>query len=128
MLHYGSRQRVVALARLVLERRDRLTGYLAALYIYRRAELKQAAEELGVSIEELTIDIKGAVEELGIVRVIDEVGLARVIDEVGLARVIDEVGLVRVIDEVGPARVIDLLGRDRVRRILQELDERDGTE
>jgi len=59
-------------------------------------------------------NIKEAIEDLGINRVMDAVGLNRVIAEVGLNRVIAEVGLNRVIAEVGLNRVIAEVGLNRV--------------
>jgi hypothetical protein len=105
-------------AQLVLEHRElqeRYGGWLASLHPTAWREVEAMAQAIGKKVK---LDLRPAINYLGLDKVIDQVGLDRVIAEVGLDRVIAEVGLDRVIAEVGPKRVIEQLGvKDVVKQI-----------
>ncbi|MBI2571458.1 MAG: hypothetical protein HYV63_30995 [Candidatus Schekmanbacteria bacterium] len=77
ILCFASDRRVKDLARTVLA--GRLNRYVTPLYMYRRSVLQQVARELGIDMSRMMIDIKGAIEEIGIRRVVEEIGIARVV-------------------------------------------------
>ncbi|MBI2569724.1 MAG: hypothetical protein HYV63_22195 [Candidatus Schekmanbacteria bacterium] len=71
---------------------QQLTRYLMPLYMYRREALREVASEKEIEMVRKTIDIKGAIEDLGLARVIQEVGLDRVIAEIGRDRLCQALG------------------------------------
>jgi hypothetical protein len=74
---------------------------ISTSYFLYKDELIEVAKASNFELDQFSINIRSAVETLGIKRVINEVGLKQVIDEIGLKQVIDEIGLKQVIDEVG---------------------------
>ncbi|MBI2569723.1 MAG: hypothetical protein HYV63_22190 [Candidatus Schekmanbacteria bacterium] len=105
ILHYASHNRVKELVRVVLN--QQLTRYLMPLYMYRREALREVASEKEIEMVRKAIDIKSAIEDLGLARVIEEVGLDRVIEEVGLDRVIAEIGRDRLCQALGPEWILE---------------------
>jgi hypothetical protein len=101
-------------ARLLLERRElreRYGGWLASLHPTAWREVEDMARTAGKKLE---LDLRPAIEYLGLARVIDQVGLDRVIEQVGIDRVIAQIGLDRVIAQVGLDRVIEQVGEKEV--------------
>lgn len=72
--------------------------------------------------KKLNIDLRPAIEYLGLEQVIQQVGLARVIEQVGLARFIEEAGDKEVIKRIGVDRFLAGLSpadRRELKRRLQ---------
>jgi hypothetical protein len=70
----------------------------------------------------LTIDIRPAIEMLGLDKVIDQVGIDRVIEQAGIDRVIAQIGDKQVIKRIGIDRWLANLSpaeRREVKRRLQ---------
>jgi hypothetical protein len=55
----------------------------------------------------LTIDLRPAIESLGLGQVIEQVGTKRVIEEIGSKRFIEEIGSKRFIEEIGSKRLFE---------------------
>jgi hypothetical protein len=66
------------------------------LWILHREQFQEILKMKGKSVKGLTIDVRGAIEEIGLGRVIQEVGLDAVIREVGLDAIISAVGAERL--------------------------------
>jgi hypothetical protein len=105
-------------ARLVLEQpalQALYASWLATLHPTAWKEIEAMARATG---KKLKLDLRPAIEHLGLEQVIEQVGLERVIEEVGLERLIEQVGLERVVEQVGIDRVLAQLGeREVVKRI-----------
>jgi len=105
-------------ARLVVEQPElqaRYGGWVASLHPAAWKEVEAMARSAGRGLQ---IDLRPAIEMLGLERVLEQVGIDRVIEAVGIGRVIEAVGIDRVIDEVGPDRVLERLGdKEVVRRM-----------
>jgi hypothetical protein len=100
-------------AQLVLEEPGLLQlygGWLASLHptTWNEVEAMAKARSKG-----LNIDMRPAIEMLGLGYVLEQVGIDRVIEQVGLDRVIEQVGLDRVIERVGEKEVIKRIGVER---------------
>jgi hypothetical protein len=94
-------------------------SWLASLHPTVWKEIEAMARAAG---KKLNLDLRPAIEYLGLERVIEQVGLERVIEQVGLERLIEQMGIERVVDQVGLERVIEQVGIDRV---LAQLGERE---
>src|SRR5262245_47827920 len=86
LVHFASG----AALRRVLERivRERRTEYYGVLWLLRRKPFQEVLSEMGEMLDDTMIDVREAVEELGIEHVVDSVGLPRVIEAVGAERVL----------------------------------------
>ena len=92
--------------------------WLAALHpsiwdkvdVMARTAGKKFQIDLRPAIEHLGLDY--VIEQVGLKRIIDQAGIKRTVETAGLKRVVEEVGLKRVIEEVGPKRVLDEMGLD----------------
>jgi hypothetical protein len=103
---HSARRRRVVVARLVVERPELQRcygGWVAGLHPAAWSEVEAMARATGKTLQ---IDLRQAIESLGLGHVLEQVGVRRVIEEVGIQRVLDEVGLQRVVDEVGLHRVL----------------------
>jgi hypothetical protein len=112
-------------ARLVVERPDlqqRYGGWAATLHPAAWKEVEAMAKTAGKALQ---IDLRPAIESLGLDRVLDQVGIDRVIDEVGIDRVIERVGLDRVIAEVGDKELVKQMGLDRILASLSPAERRE---
>lgn len=79
-------------ARLVSEQdelQERYSGWLASLHPAAWREVEAMSRTAG---KKLKLDLRPAIEYLGLDRVIEQVGLDRVIEQVGRDRVIEEMG------------------------------------
>jgi hypothetical protein len=88
-------------ARLVLEQPElqaRYAGWLASLHPTAWKEVEAMARTAG---KKLKLDLRPAIEYLGLEQVIEQVGLDRVIEQVGLDRVIEQVGRKELIKRIG---------------------------
>jgi hypothetical protein len=109
-------------ARLVLEQpelQERYAGWLASLHPTTWKEIEAMAK---AARKALQIDLRPAIESLGLKHVLEQVGIGRVVSEVGIGRVVSEVGIGRVVSEVGISRVLDEVGPDQV---LSELGDKE---
>ncbi|MBI4614992.1 MAG: hypothetical protein HY720_15375, partial [Planctomycetes bacterium] len=85
IVYYGSDE---AVERLVRELDPVAYGdLLSRAFVHRRFVLRRALKQRGIDMSEIKLDLKGAIEEIGVKRVIEEVGLKEVIEEVGLKEV-----------------------------------------
>jgi hypothetical protein len=112
-------------ARLVIERQElqeRYGGWLASLHPAVWKEIEAMASVAGKKVK---LDLRPAIEYLGLDRVIEQVGLDRVIEQVGLDRVIEQVGPDRVIEQLGAKEVVKRLGLDRLLASLSPADRRE---
>jgi hypothetical protein len=112
-------------ARLLMEQRElqeRYGGWLASLHPAAWREVEAMASTAGRKVK---LDLRPAIEYLGLDRVIEQVGLDRVIQQVGLERVIDRVGLERVIEQVGVKGVVKQIGMERLLASLSPAERRE---
>ncbi|MBI3272509.1 MAG: hypothetical protein HYZ53_26195 [Planctomycetes bacterium] len=107
----GKRLREAIEATVDGERRE----YYSMLWFMRKDEFREVLAMKGKTLDETTLSVREAVEELGIERVVDAVGLERVVAAVGLERVVDAVGLEQIGDSVGVERIRALLRRMEAR-------------
>jgi hypothetical protein len=101
-------------ARLVTEEAtlERLySGWVATLHPRAWKEMEIMARTMG---RKLKLDLRPAIEYLGVGQVIEQLGLERVIGQVGIDRVIEHAGIDRVIEKVGVDRVIEKIGPSEV--------------
>ena len=108
----------LAVARYVVERPElwqRYNRWLLTLHPTVWEEVRAMARTAG---GKFMIDLRPAVEELGLPEVIRQVGLKRIIETVGLKRTIETVGLKHTIEEVGAKRVLEEVG---AKRVLEEM-------
>jgi hypothetical protein len=101
-------------ARLVLERpelQQRYGGWVASLHPAAWKEVEAMAK---AARRTLQIDLRPAIETLGLKHVLEQVGIGRVVNEVGIGRVLDEVGIDRVLEEVGDKEVVERMGLERI--------------
>jgi hypothetical protein len=113
LVGHEPRSTELEVARLVAERPElqrRYGGWVAGLHPAAWREVEAMARATGKALQ---IDLRPAIESLGLGHVLEQVGIRRVIEEVGLQRVLDEVGLQRVLDEVGEREVIKRIGVER---------------
>jgi len=103
----------------------RYGGWLASLHPAVWKEVEAMARTAG---RKLKIDLRPAIEYLGLKQVVEQVGLARVIEEVGVKQVLDEVGLRPFIEQVGRQRIIECICQDHrlARRAAKVLVKRLG--
>jgi hypothetical protein len=101
-------------ARLVLERpelQERYGGWLASLHPTVWKEMEAMARTKG---KELNLDLRPAIEYLGLERVLEQVGHERVIAALGEKEVIKRIGMERWLANLSPAE------RRELKRLLQE--------
>jgi hypothetical protein len=120
LTHYASGKKLRETIQYVVD--HEVHPLYTALWFLHRRQFKEILRMKGKSSRALDIDIRGAVEELGLKRVVEEVGLKRVVEEVGLKRVVEEVGLKRVVEEVGLEALIREVGADRVKEALRQVE------
>jgi hypothetical protein len=87
-------------AQLVLQRpelQQLYSGWVATLH---QAAWKEA-ETMGRTAKKDLIDIRPAIEWLGLDRVIEQIGIKRVIEQVGIDRVVEHLGKKEVIKHIG---------------------------
>ena len=123
----GSEPRATELevARLVLERPDlqrRYGGWVASLHPAAWKEVEAMARSTGKTLQ---IDLRPAIESLGLRRVLEQVGIRRVIEEVGIQRVLDEVGIRRVLNEADKREVLKQIGLEGILANLSVADRRE---
>ncbi|MHA1338411.1 MAG: hypothetical protein ACTSRZ_01640 [Promethearchaeota archaeon] len=92
--------------------------YLSLNYYIRNRGVKKLIKE--IIPNEIKNNIKDAVEQIGVEKVIDAVGVEKVIDAVGVEKVIDAVGVEKVIDAVGVEKVIKLIG---IKQLIKKIGE-----
>jgi hypothetical protein len=112
-------------ARLVLERpelQQRYGGWMASLHPAAWKEVEAMAK---AARRTLQIDLRPAIESLGLKQVLEQVGIGRVVNEVGIGRVLDEVGRDRVIEQLGDKEVVKRLGLDRILASLSPAERRE---
>lgn len=113
VVSHGSRATELAVVRFVLDHPELRTHYAHwLLTLHNRAYME--ARTMSRLTEEPEIDLRPAIDYLGLDRVIAQVGLDRVIAQVGLDQVIAQVGLDQVIALVGLDRVIAQVGVDQI--------------
>jgi hypothetical protein len=98
-------------ARLVLEHPDlqeRYGGWLASLHPAAWKEIETMARTAGKKVD---IDLRPAIEYLGLGRVIEQVGVDRVIEQVGIDRMVERVGIDRLLAGLSPAQRRELKRR-----------------
>jgi hypothetical protein len=116
-LHLVGREPLVTerqVARLVLEQpglEARYAGWLASLH---PAVWKEVEDMVRTTGKKLNLDLRPAIDYLGLDRVIEQVGIDRVIEQVGIDRVIEQVGIERVIEHVGLERLLKKVGEKEV--------------
>lgn len=70
--------------------------FISLVYVYKFRELDSMAKSEGIELDELSLNIRGAIESIGLKRVIDEVGLDKLfkalspIDKQKLKKLFDE--------------------------------------
>ena len=112
-------------ARLVLGRPEleaRYGGWLASLHPAVWKEVEAMARTAG---KKLNIDLRPAIEYLGLKQVVEQVGIGRVIEEVGIGRVIEEVGAKQVVEQLGGREVVKQLGLDGILASLSPAERRE---
>jgi hypothetical protein len=109
-------------ARLVLEQPSLQALYgswLATLHPTAWKEIEAMARAAG---KKLNLDLRPAIEHLGLERVIEQVGLERVIEQVGIDRVLAQLGEREVVKRIGVQRWLANLSpaeRRELKRLLQ---------
>jgi hypothetical protein len=109
-------------ARLVLERPElqaRYAGWAASLHPRAWREVEAMARE---KFRGPTLDLRPAIEYLGLNFVIEQVGLRRVIDEVGPDRVLQELGDKEVVKRIGIDRFLASLSAAERRELKRRLE------
>jgi hypothetical protein len=114
-----------AVAELVATQPELLQQYsswLAALHPVLWEEVEAMARTAGKKFQ---IDLRPAIEHLGLNKVIEQVGLQRLIREVGIERMIEAAGIEHVTEAVGIEHVIEQVGIERVIEYMgPKLDDR----
>jgi hypothetical protein len=90
-----------AVAKLVVEQpelQQRYSGWMASLHSSAWKEIEAMVRKTGKGLK---MDLRPAIESMGLGHVIEQVGTKRVIEEIGAKRFIEEVGSKRFIEEVG---------------------------
>lgn len=108
-------------ARLVLEQpglQVLYAGWMASLHPTAWREVETMARTSGRKVK---LDLRPAIEYLGLEHVIEQVGLDRVIDQVGLDRVIEHVGEKEVIKRIGLERWLANLSAAERRELKRRL-------
>jgi hypothetical protein len=70
----------------------------------------------------LEIDLRPAIDYLGLDFVLDQIGVDRVLEHIGLDRVLEEIGYKKVIEHMGFERILAALSpadRRELKRLLQ---------
>jgi hypothetical protein len=101
-----------AVAQLVVEQpklQQLYGGWMASLHSSAWKEIEAMVRKTSKG---LTIDLRPAIESLGLGVVIEQVGSKRVIEEIGSKRVIEEIGSKRVIEEIGSKRFLEEIDLD----------------
>jgi hypothetical protein len=96
-------------ARLVLERPDlqqRYGGWVASLHPAAWKEIEAMAKATG---KPLPIDLRPAIESLGLKHVLEQVGIDRVLEEVGEEEVVKRMGLDRLLATLPPGERLERL-------------------
>jgi hypothetical protein len=115
-------QTELEVARLVLERPElqrRYAGWVASLHPAAWREVEGMARATG---KRLQIDLRPAIESLGLRHVLEQVGIRRVLDEVGIRRVLDEVGEKEIVKEIGLERILASLSAAERRELKRRLE------
>ncbi len=73
-------------------------GWVASLHPAAWKEVENMARTTG---KRLVLDVRPAIESLGLGRVIEQVGLDRVIEQVGIDRVIEQIGKTELLKRLG---------------------------
>jgi hypothetical protein len=109
-------------ARLVLEKpglQARYGSWLATLHPTAWKEIEAMARAAG---KKLKLDLRPAIEHLGLEEVIEQVGIDRVVEQVGIDRVLEQLGEREVIKRIGVQRLLANLSpaeRRELKRLLQ---------
>jgi len=98
-------------ARLVVEHPDLQKLYGGWVFSLHPAAWKEVEAMARASGKGLQIDLRPAIEHLGLRRVIDQVGLDRVIEEYGDKEVIKRIGIERLLANLSPAERRELKRR-----------------
>lgn len=93
-------------------------GWLASLHPAAWKEIDAMTQAAG---KKLDLDLRPAIEYLGLDRVIEQVGIDRVIEQVGIDRVIEQVGDREVIKRMGLARLLASLSPAERRELKRRL-------
>jgi hypothetical protein len=96
-----------AVAQLVVEQpklQQLYGGWMASLHSSAWKEIEAMVRRTSKG---LTIDLRPAIESLGLGQVIEQVGTKRVIEEIGSKRFIEEIGSKRFIEEIGSKRLFE---------------------
>jgi len=112
-------------ARLIAARPELQTvysGWMASLHAAAWKEVEEMARTKG---KPFVLDVRPAIESLGLKKVIEQVGLDRVIEAVGRDRVIEAVGMEKLMENVDERDVIKHFG---VRRLFANLSPADRRE
>jgi hypothetical protein len=108
-------------AQLLMQQRElqeRYGGWLASLHPAAWREVEAMAHTAGKKVK---LDLRPAIEYLGLDRVIEQVGLDRVIEQVGLERVIEQVGVKSVVKQIGMERLLANLSPAERRELKRRL-------
>jgi hypothetical protein len=108
-------------ARLVLERpelQQRYAGWVASLHPAAWKEVEAMARAAGKGLQ---IDLRPAIESLGLKFVLEQVGIRRVIEVVGIERVLDEMGDKEVAKRMGLERFLATLTAAERRELKRRL-------
>jgi hypothetical protein len=91
-------------------------GWMASLHSSAWKEIEAMVRKTSKG---LTIDLRPAIESLGLGQVIEQVGTKRVIEEIGSKRFLEEIGGKRFLEEIGSKRFLEEVGS---KRFLEEID------
>ncbi|HVS35177.1 MAG TPA: hypothetical protein VMS17_06310, partial [Gemmataceae bacterium] len=108
-------------ARLLLERPEleaRYGGWLASLHPAAWREVEAMARTAGKKFE---IDLRPAIEYLGLKQVVEQVGLARVIEEFGAKQVVEQLGGREVVKQLGLDGILASLSPAERRELKRRL-------
>jgi hypothetical protein len=96
----------------------RYGGWLASLHPAVWKEIEAMASVPGKKVK---LDLRPAIEYLGLDRVIEQVGLDRVIEQVGPDRVIEQLGAKEVVKRLGLDRLLASLSPAERRELKRRL-------
>jgi hypothetical protein len=114
-----------AVAQMIVEQpglQQRYGGWMASLHSSAWKEIEAMVRKAGKGLK---IDLRPAIESMGLGHVIEQVGRKRVIEEIGSKQFIEEVGRKRVIEEIGSKHFIQEIGLEDFLANLSPADRRE---
>jgi hypothetical protein len=90
------------------------TELYPVLWLLRGKVFKEVLAMKGKTVDPLMLEVREAVEEIGIAHVVEQVGIKRVVEEVGIEQVVEALGVEQVVEALGVEQVVEALGVEQV--------------